>query len=166
MIRSTTHKYSCKNDYNTVIEYEIIKKKNTKKNKQINLHLSLKTFVAGVRETERGGLLCRTTFTITNGITATYWFNGIFFFSCNFNKEPIPWHLLLSPFEDFAEMWHRIVVRFRRSHCYRLIRVVLFYKILHCSPHFTRLPNLIWSEGFLRPFLLLLRRWDADVDLL
>ena len=51
-----------------------------KRNKQMNLHLPLKTFVAGVREM-RGGLLCRTVFTITNGITAIYWFNGIFFFS-------------------------------------------------------------------------------------
>lgn len=28
---------------------------------------------------ERGGLLCRTTFMITNGITAVYWSPGIFF---------------------------------------------------------------------------------------
>ena len=33
------------------------------------------------------------------------WFNGIFFFSCNFNKEPIQWHLLLPSFKDFVEVW-------------------------------------------------------------
>ena len=38
----------------------------------------MKTFVGGVRE-KRGGLLCRTTFTIPNGITALYWLDGIFF---------------------------------------------------------------------------------------
>ena len=53
---------------------------NIKKNKQTNLNLPLKTFVTGARKTERGGLLCRMTFTITNRITAIYWLNGIFFF--------------------------------------------------------------------------------------
>ena len=53
---------------------------NIKKNKQINLHLPLRTFMADARETrERGVLLCRTTFTITKGITAVYWLSGIFF---------------------------------------------------------------------------------------
>ena len=27
--------------------------------------------------------------TVTNGINAIYWLNGIFFFLCKFNKEPI-----------------------------------------------------------------------------
>ena len=68
MIRSTTQKYSYKNDYNNIIQ-------NIKKNKQISLHLPLKTFVAGVRETRERRLLCRMTFTITNRITAIYWLN-------------------------------------------------------------------------------------------
>ena len=50
MIHSTTQKYSYKNDFNAIIQNN---KENTKykENKQINLHLHLKTFVAGVRET-------------------------------------------------------------------------------------------------------------------
>ena len=104
--------------------------------------------------------------TIPHGIIAIYWLNGIFFFSCTFNKEPIQWCLLLPPFEDFAEMWHCIVLKqIHLSHCYSLIQVVLFYKILHCFPHFTHLPILIWTEGFLCLFLLLCR-WDADIDFL
>ena len=53
-IHSTTQKYSYKNDYNTVIEYKIIKKiQNIKKNKQINLHSPLKSFMVGVRDTRQ-----------------------------------------------------------------------------------------------------------------
>ena len=50
MIHPTTQKYSYKNDYNTVIEYKIIKKIQNP-NKHINLHLPLKTFMTNVRET-------------------------------------------------------------------------------------------------------------------
>ena len=62
-------KIPIKNDDNIVIQ-------NIEKNRQINLHLPLKTFMAGVRETRER----RTTFTITNRITAICWLNGIFFF--------------------------------------------------------------------------------------
>ena len=58
---------------------------NIKKNKQISWHLPLKTFRAGVRETREEGYCVGH---ITKGITAVYWFNGIFFFSCTFNKKP------------------------------------------------------------------------------
>lgn len=34
---------------------------------------------------------------------------GVFSFSCN--KEPIQWHLVLSPFEDSMEIWHRGVIK-------------------------------------------------------
>ena len=75
-IHPITQKYSHKNDYNTVIQYKIIKKiQNIKKNKRMNLHLSLKTFVAGARET-RGRIVMSVTITIRITI---YWLNGIFF---------------------------------------------------------------------------------------
>ena len=35
--------------------------------------------MAGVREMREEGLLCRVTFTITHGISAICWLNGIFF---------------------------------------------------------------------------------------
>ena len=104
MIRSTTQKYSYKNDHNTVVQYKIIKKiQNVKKSKQTNLHLPLKTLVAGVRETRERRVIVKDDF-ISSGITAVYWLNGIFFFLGNFHKEPIRRHLLLPPLEDFAEM--------------------------------------------------------------
>jgi hypothetical protein len=48
------------------------------------------------------------------------------------------------------EMWQCIVVeQIHHSHCHSLTWVVLFYKFLHCFPHFTHLSNLIWREGCL-----------------
>jgi hypothetical protein len=50
----------------------------------------------GVRvcKPSNGGGDCRTTFIVTNGITAIRW---LFFFLYDFVKEPIQWHLLLPP---------------------------------------------------------------------
>ena len=56
IIHSATQKYSYKNDYNTVIQYKIIKEmQHVKKTTHINLLLPLKTFVAGVREMREKG---------------------------------------------------------------------------------------------------------------
>lgn len=57
------------------------------KNKQINLYLPLKTFIAGVGTQERGGLLCRMTVTITKIISVVSSVESFFLY--NFNEEPI-----------------------------------------------------------------------------
>lgn len=49
------------------------------------------------------GLLCWTTFTITNEITAVYWLNEIFF-SNNFKREPTQLHMVFPPVEDIIKM--------------------------------------------------------------
>lgn len=70
---------------------------------------------------ERGGLLCRLTFTISNLITAIYWFNGICFhptLTTTTTKKPIQWHF---PFA-FTEIFHCIVIKqIHLFHCYSFI---------------------------------------------
>lgn len=83
---------------------------------------------------ERGRiLLCITSFSVTNGIVSIDYPSGIPFFSCNFNKIPIQWHLLLPPLEDFVEMWHCIVIKpINCLHAYRLIQVGFFFSFIKC----------------------------------
>ena len=107
-----------------------------KKNKVTFIYLWKPSWLVWGRQ-ERGGLLCRTTFTITNGITAIHWLNGFFLFHVTLarklsNDTP--------PFEDFAEMWHCVLIkRIYHLHCYSLIQVVFSTKfctvshILHIS---------------------------------
>ena len=65
MIR-TTQKYSYKNDYNTVISYKITRKiQNIKKINKLTCTY-LENLHGWCEGDKRGGLLCRTTFTITN----------------------------------------------------------------------------------------------------
>ena len=114
----------------------------TPDNNKITCTLPLKRLVAGVRERGEDFDFWLLNFTTTHRITAVCRLTGIFFFSCDFNKETIQWSLLLPPFEDLAEMRHCIVLKqIHRSHCYSLIWVVLFYKVLRFFQHFSHLPG-------------------------
>ena len=68
-------------------------------------------------------------------------------------------------FEDFVEMWHCIVAKqIHCTHCYSFIKVVLFYKILHCS-HIWLISLISFEVRDSSPFLPPPQR-DADLDFL
>ena len=142
MIRSTTQKYSYKNNYNTAVQYKIIKKiQNIKKNKEINLHLTLKTFVAGVRET-RDRRDCGQDSFHCHGITAIYWLNGIFSFLAtltrNLSNDTCFCLLLRILWKcDIALSLNRFIVHTATT------SFGWCFSTKFCNfPHFTHLPNL------------------------
>ena len=117
---------------------------NVKKNKFTCIYLWKPLWLVW-RSQERGGLLCRMTFTITKGIAAIGSMESSSF--CTTLTRNLSNGTRLPPFEDFVEMWHCIVVKqIHPSQCYSLIRVVLCCKILHFSTFYTSpLSHLKWG---------------------
>lgn len=73
---------------------------------------------------------------------------------------------VLPHFEDSANIWLYLVIKqFHCSHWYSLIQVVLYYKMFTLY-HILRLPNHIWTAGFLHNFLFLRQERSPCLDLL
>ena len=88
---------------------KINKRQNIKKNKQINLHLPLKTFMASVRETrEEGYCIGRLWLSLTESLLSIGSMESFSFHTALTGNLSNDKYLLLPPFEDFTEMWHCI----------------------------------------------------------
>lgn len=120
------------------------------------MHLPLKTFMAGMKET-KVELLWRMVFTIMNWIIVMHWLSVMFIFSYNFNKKvsnDICYCFLLNILQkcDIALSLNIC----QASCCYTLSRIIP--KKFCGFPHFTYFPNLICIERLFCLFSLY--RWD------